>query len=73
MAERGVFGRPGQAGSSNLTISERIRCLTKVVPKSSVDATIHRHDPDQRKCSKCPASMMVWLVIALGLCGDDSY
>ena len=73
MAELGVFGRSGQVESSNLTVSERIRCLKKVISKSSVDAIIHRHDPDQRKCPKCPAPMMVWFVIALALFGDDSY
>jgi hypothetical protein len=73
MAELGVFGRSGQVESSNLTVSERIRCLKKVISKSSVDAIIHSRDPDQRKCSKCPAPMMVWFVIALGLFGDDSY
>lgn len=73
MTEFGVFCGSGQAKSSSPIVSERIRCLKKVISKSKVDAIIRKRDPDQRKCSKCPAAMMVWFTIALGLFGDDSY
>lgn len=54
-------------------VSERIRALKKILPLSRIDSILRKHNPDRRKCSKCPAAMMIWFVIAISLFGDDCY
>ena len=54
-------------------VSERIRSLKQIVPRSRIDAILKKHNPDRRTCSKCSASTMIWFVITLGLFGDDNY
>ncbi|QDT06620.1 hypothetical protein K227x_50310 [Rubripirellula lacrimiformis] len=73
MKELGVFCGSEQAKFTSQTVSERIRCLKRIISKRKVNAIIGKDNPDRRKCSKCPATMMVWFTIALGLFGDDSY
>lgn len=54
-------------------VSERIRAIKKILPLSKVDSILCKHNPDRRRCSKCPATMMVWFVVAISLFGDDCY
>lgn len=53
--------------------NKRIEALKRIIPRLKIQAILQKHDPDQRRCSKCPSSMILWLVIAMGLFGGDCY
>src|SRR5947209_5696572 len=53
--------------------TERLRALQRIVPRAAVGAVLRRTGHAARHYRRLPAWFMVWFVIALGLCGRDSY
>lgn len=49
---------------------DRLRALQRILPRADVEACL---GPGRPACPRLPGWFMVWFVIAIGVCGRDSY
>jgi hypothetical protein len=62
----------GEARQEQSCTRERIDAIKKLLPKRGLEKLIARRNIDKRR-RMCPASGIVWFIVALWLYGNDSY